>query len=217
MDVAMAERKVEMKNLTARMLKGAITAKFRADLAPTDMPATAQWTIKDVDLAEWRRDPANSQYSVRGLVSSTGTVQGTLSRLPASLSGSGELHLREGRLMGLPIISALIDVMKIPVPAALASTDKADATFKFTSPGVRIERIDIITGLLAARGDGIIKYDGTLDMRVNAGPVERLQSLLGKAGDLLGMVTDKLVGYKVEGRIGNPTVRLMVFDQKLGR
>ena len=115
------------------------------------------------------------------------------------------------------MISALVDLMKIKVPASLTPADKADATFKFTPPGVRIERLDVITGLLAARGDGIVRYDATLDMRLNAGPLERLQSLVGKAGDLLSLVTDRLVAYKVEGPMGNPTVRVMVLEQKLGR
>ncbi|HKQ48849.1 MAG TPA: DUF3971 domain-containing protein [Phycisphaerae bacterium] len=216
MDVAMAERKVELKSLAARLLKGDLTAQARVDLAATDRPAVAQWTIKDLDLAEWRSDSATSDQGLKGRVSSSGKVEASLARLPASLSGAGDMHIRDGRLVGLPLISALADVMKINIPSVMAPADKADATFKFTPPGVRIERLDIVTGLLAARGDGLVRYDGTLDLRVSAGPLEKLQSLLGKAGDLLSLVTDKLVTYKVEGRLGNPTVRIMVLDQKLG-
>lgn len=217
MDVAMAERKVELKSFAARMLKGEVSAQARVDLAAAEMPATARWTLKDLDLAEWRTDSGDSQQGIKGRVSSIGSVQAALSRLPDSLSGSGDVHLREGRLVGLPVISALVDLMKIKVPASMTPSDKADATFKFTAPGIRIERIDIVTGLLAARGEGIIRYDATLDMRVNAGPVERLQSLLGKAGDLLSRVTDRLVAYQVEGPMGNPSVRVVVLEQKLGR
>jgi hypothetical protein len=181
-----------------------------------DLPCKVNWTIKDLDLSEWRPASGDSQQSVKGLVSSSGAAQAALAGLPASLSGAGEIHLREGRLVGLPVMSALVDLMKIRIPAALSPADKADSTFRFTPEGVRIERIDILTALLAARGEGIIKYDATLDMRLNAGPLEKLQSLLGKAGDLLGHLTDKLVAYKVEGRLGNPTVRPMVLGEKLG-
>jgi hypothetical protein len=207
---------VELKSLAARLLKGEISATARVDLTGADLPATMTWTIKDLDLAAWRAASGDSGEGITGLISSAGSAQAALARLPASLSGSGEIHLREGRLMGLPLITALVDLMKIKIPEALSPADTIDATFTFTSPGVRIDRLDVLTALLAARGDGMINYDATLDMRLNAGPLEKLQSLLGKAGDLLGQLTDKLVAYKVEGRLGEPTVRMMILDQKLG-
>jgi hypothetical protein len=216
MDLAMAKRSVELKSLAARLLKGEISATARVDLTGADLPATMTWTIKDLDLAAWRAASGDSGEGITGLISSAGSAQAALARLPASLSGSGEIHLREGRLMGLPLITALVDLMKIKIPEALSPADTIDATFTFTSPGVRIDRLDVLTALLAARGDGMINYDATLDMRLNAGPLEKLQSLLGKAGDLLGQLTDKLVAYKVEGRLGEPTVRMMILDQKLG-
>jgi hypothetical protein len=216
MNVAMADRKVEIKSLAGRLLSGEVTADARVDLAETDMPAAVNWMIKDLDLSELRPDAPATQESVKGLVSSTGSAQAALTRVPASLTGSGDIHLRDGRLVGLPLVSALVDLMKIRVPSALSPADKADATYRFTSNGVQVERLEFITALLAARGEGIIRYDTTLDMRLNAGPVEKLESLLGKAGDLLGQLTGKLVAYKVEGRLGEPTVRLMVLEQKLG-
>lgn len=215
MDVAMAEQKLQLR-LAGKMLKGEISAQSGVELAATDLPATFNWIIKDVDLAEWRPSSGESQQRVKGLISSTGTAQAALVRLPASLSGPGEIHLRDGQLVGLPVISSLLDLMKIKLPAVLSPGDKADATFKLSPLGVQVERIDIITALLAVRGEGIIKYDGTLDMRLNAGPLEKMESLLGKAGDLLSHLTDKLVAYKLEGPLGNPTVRTLVLDQKIG-
>lgn len=59
------------------------------------------------------------------------------------------------------------------------------------------------TPAIAARAKGKIGFDQQLDLAVNAGPVEKMQSLLGKAGKvgkLLGditKVTDKLVTYRV--------------------
>src|SRR6185503_2365192 len=66
MNVVMAERTVELKSLAGRLLKGEISAQARVDLGATDLPATVKWTIKDLDLAEWRPDSGDSEQSLKG-------------------------------------------------------------------------------------------------------------------------------------------------------
>lgn len=215
-ECGLADRKAELKSLVCRTLKGEIAAKARVDLAAASLPATLEWTIKELEIGELHKDAAASQQDVVGKLSSAGTAQAALSALPGSLVGSGGVNLRDARLVGLPLVSGLVDLLKIKLPTAIAATDKADVAFTFTAPGVRISRMDIITTLVAARGEGLVGYDGRLDMRLNAGPIEKLESLLGKAGELLGKLTDKLVAYKVDGVVGAPIIRVMVLEQKLG-
>lgn len=215
-EAALGERKMTMKALNGRLLGGELSAAFSVDLGDTNMPAEFSWTGKNLDIGEWRPEGGTPENSLVGLVSTTGSGRAALTGLPQSLSGSGEIQLRDARLVGLPMMSALTRIMKIQVPPSLSRGDRADARFEFTPKGIQIKRIDIVTALVAARGEGLVGYDTGLDIRMNAGPLEKVQSLLGKVGDLLAHATDKLVAYKVEGRIGEPVVRVMVFEQRIG-
>jgi len=118
------------------------------------------------------------------------------------------LELREGRLVTIPIVHDLLDAMDVlgKIRGKTAYKDKADLAFDLTGDSVRVTEMKIVTTVAAVRGTGDIFYDGRLDMLVNAGPMEKVQSMLGEIGDILGKVTDQLVKYDVEGTVSDPSV-----------
>jgi hypothetical protein len=56
--------------------------------------------------------------------------------------------------------------------------------------------MEIETDWMAARGHGEISFDGLIDFDVNAGPLEKLQGMLGRVGNLFGQITDQIVTYR---------------------
>ena len=60
--------------------------------------------------------------------------------------------------------------------------------------------------MIEARGKGKIRYDGSLDLRVRAGLVNRLRGRLGRIGSILDTVTDNLVTNLVRGTLAEPQV-----------
>ena len=64
--------------------------------------------------------------------------------------------------------------------------------------------------MIAARGEGTIGFDQTLDLDVNAGPIEKIQEKLGPLGSLVGKVTDFVQGYTVKGTLADPKLGLRV-------
>jgi hypothetical protein len=64
--------------------------------------------------------------------------------------------------------------------------------------------------MAALRGHGDIYFDTRMDMLFNAGPVEKIQSLLGKIGDFLGRITDEISAYTVTGTLAEPKVGVKV-------
>jgi len=60
--------------------------------------------------------------------------------------------------------------------------------------------------VVLARINGVVAYDGTLDLEANAGPMEKVQGMLGEVGNILGKVTDQLVKYRITGKAGDPKV-----------
>lgn len=137
--------------------------------------------------------------------------------------GGGEIHLDRGRLVKLPVIgeltSAIIQGSRLfggkPKPVA---TEKVDTTFTFQKDVIRLSDFNYLGDLVAARGVGTISLDRKLDLTVNGGPIEKVQSLLGKqVGGLIGKVTDQLVGYRVTGTTDEPKIAVNVGGNDLNK
>ena len=74
--------------------------------------------------------------------------------------------------------------------------------------GMQLRDIECVSGGVGARGEGEILYDGTLNLRVNAGPLELMQNDMGAIGDVLGAVTDSLLKYHVTGPWKTPVLEV---------
>ena len=66
--------------------------------------------------------------------------------------------------------------------------------------------LQALAGPIGVRATGSVGFDGRLDLRANAGPLEGLQSSAGKLGSLTAAITDRLVRYLVRGTIDEPRV-----------
>lgn len=97
--------------------------------------------------------------------------------------------------------------------------DRGEAAFRLDEKGVEVTRSELVSTFIAARGEGRIGYDGALDLRVNAGPMEKLKSVLGDIavlGELSGQfskLTDRLMAYRVRGTVAAPQVEVRVLGR----
>ncbi len=205
---ARLEQKVAvLQGFSVTTLGGVITA--RGSL-PVDGSAPGQfnWEASKIDLEKMlRAKPSDKPPELAGLVSGSGNIQLLAPDFMQSLGGSGELQLRDGRLVSIPIIKQLASAMDVATSLVGAKRgDRVDASFNLTSDRINITKSEIVTSLLAARGGGDIMYTGALDLKMNAGPLEKLQSMLGKVGDIFGKITDGLVAYRIRGTLAEPKV-----------
>lgn len=177
------------------------------DLSKEGMPVTAAWLARNIRLRQVLRSGGQEEIPrLAGAVSTNGALRTTVEAPRQDVSGSGTLAVREGRLINLPLISRLAANLDSKSVAPGQLKDRADIHFEMTPEGVRIEKATIVSSLVAARGDGVVGYDASLNLELNAGPLEKMQVLLGEVGDVLGAITDRLVTYKVTGEIGDPQV-----------
>lgn len=194
----------------AETLGGLVEASADADLTATGIPATVAWTIEGVDLAELlRADPARQgPPPLAGMLAGSGSAAMDLASPRASLDGAGELRVREGTLSALPSLRRLAALLQIATGNLLrdALHHRADVSFGLGPAGFDVTSLEITTDSIGVRGSGTISFEGALDLSVNAGPLEKVQSLLGLAGDVLGAVTDRLVKYRIRGTVGDPQV-----------
>jgi hypothetical protein len=168
-----------------------------------------QWTMElDVDarglrIEESLRPVADRPPKYAGRVGVTGRVGGELASLPETVDGTGRVEITEGRLVNDPLFGGLVRAVRGGTVGA-GGNDQVRADVRLVPGQAQFRAIDLRSTAVAARGEGEIFFDGQIDFRFNAGPLERAEQLLGPLGDLLGKVTDKLVKYHVTGRIGEP-------------
>jgi hypothetical protein len=175
----------------------------------------ATWTARNLDLHELLRTQKSGEPpKLAGILNSAGTATTQLSDPKGKLAGSGDLQIKDGRLILIPGLKDIADKVGLG-DTLLGKSDlnhSLTATYDLTPVGIMLKESEFHTPAIAARAKGKIGFDQQLDLAVNAGPVEKMQSLLGKAGKvgkLLGditKVTDKLVTYRVTGPASKPEI-----------
>lgn len=196
----------------ASLHSGGVRVGAHVDLTSPGRPTRGEWRVDGVNLSEFLRSRPTEGAPPRlaGIVTGSGTVSTMLATPNESLSGEGEVRVENGRLVMLPGLTLLSDVINRGSRASgdTSSNHRATALFSLEAGGARIRESEVVTNTVAARGTGFVGFDRTLDLRVNAGPLEKLQSMLGPIGNLLGRVTDRLVTYTVRGTFDDPRVRV---------
>jgi len=223
LEASMADGLVTLTGLHVQMLKGTVAVHGDIALLKPGSPAQVFWEMQNLSLADLLaadksgekadNGPTDEKTSaaeptLAGLLSSSGSASTQLASPQELLAGKGELHIRDGQLLLVPGLTQLADLMHIATANLLRSSLKhtLDAQFDLVPAGIQITESELTTGSLAARATGMIGFDSTLDLAVNAGPMEKLQSLLGKAGDVIGSITDRLVKYRIRGSLDKPEV-----------
>jgi hypothetical protein len=65
--------------------------------------------------------------------------------------------------------------------------------------------------MVAARGGGTMWIDKRLDFKLNAGPIEKMQDMMGKQiGGAIALVTDQAIAYRVLGTADDPKIQAEV-------
>ncbi|HRQ71896.1 MAG TPA: hypothetical protein PLU35_02585 [Phycisphaerales bacterium] len=193
----------------AVLLDGQVQATGTAQLRDAAMPAALRWTADRLDLNTLLRSQEDrADARLAGRLRGEGTVTLSLNALAESIGGAGSINVENGRLLMVPGITQLADAMNIARGArdSRESNHRASASFDLAPSGINVTASEVVTNFLAARGTGTVGYDGSLDLAVNAGPLERVQSLLGRVGEAIGSVTDRLMKYLVRGTVEEPSV-----------
>jgi hypothetical protein len=157
----------------------------------------------------------SSDERLRGELNLDVEMNGVVTRLPQTLAGTGICSVTKGRLANIPVISALGRLMNV-VLLRSADNDQLEIDLELRPDGVVMPRISVVAGLMAVRGRGIVRFNDTIDLVLNGGPMERLQESIGAIGRALGSLTDRIVRYQVTGQIGDPSVRVRPLGINVG-
>ncbi len=207
-------RRLEIKGYDGQAA-GRFSMTIRDDGGLTD--ADVQLTGENLRLERLIRatvgeEEAAQTLPLAGRLSFATHLTGPAASLHEQASGTGWLEVNEGALARLPLLLRLRKMMgldtALPPEDRPAGKDTARIEWTYAGDRARLTKIEALTRWLALRGEGDLRFDGSLDLRVNAGPMERLQHALGRVGDWMASVTDRLVSYSVTGHVGNPQIRV---------
>lgn len=208
----MRDDRVEVRRIVAQMLEGEIRGDaviqlnngFDADVRLGGDGLDIEQTLRQMDPDQPARYAGVLDFDVSAALPLGGQGGGI------NLTGQGEASLRDGRIARVAVISDVIDFMEtrgeISQRRDAAGRDRGDMTFDLRGDHAYIEDIEIIGSWFAMRGRGQVFFDDRLNMNINAGPMQKVQSALGAVGDVLGALTDGLVAYRVTGPFARPRV-----------
>jgi hypothetical protein len=193
--------------LGATLLGGSVDINGEATLRGA-MPAKAKWEIRDIVL-ERALQAEKAEAPIAGHLRSTGQVTTELSRPQEALSGSGEVHITEGRLMNLPVLKKILDVgLKLAGRSVLKPQDSADATFEIKPDHIYLSDVRIKNPALNIKGSGQVFYDQRLDLTATARVMGNVEKLLGDAGKVLEALADNIATYRITGTRQNPKLQV---------
>ena len=148
-----------------------------------------------------------------GNLSAAITYSAPLAKWNQQAAGSGTVSIRQGRIDNLPVLGSILTGLNNSLSKTFAGdgktlTDMADGTFTFAGDQVQIDRFTGTSGALGFRATGTIGFDRRFALRLNAGPLERLQDSLGVIGGAWASVSDAIAGYRVTGTLDAPQVSM---------
>ncbi|MHC4976728.1 MAG: hypothetical protein ACYTF7_09005 [Planctomycetota bacterium] len=195
--------------LTLNILGGSVNVEAQADMTMPSLPAAASWTIADLRLEDF----LNSQQEdagpdMAGRIATQGNVTMAAKDGVASLSGTGTFNLSEGRLVGVPGLSDILNLVRETAGWETGGADTVDATFDITGQGINLTAFNYDSDVIAAEGFGWLNFNQTLDLNVAGGPVKALTNRLGKVGSLISDVATGAVRYGITGTFKEPEIEV---------
>jgi hypothetical protein len=202
----------------ADTLGGRVTVSSATiDLTAPTRPFNAVWNVDNVQLSQILRvAPTDEPPRFEGLVHAEGRIAGQADAdARESLDGWGKVAIRKGRLLNTNALSQIVGSLNLvrQFSGRGPNDDDVDLSFEIDPEGVTITDLTIMTQAVAVRGAakpvGVIRFDGTMNLLVNAGPLDSFKRMFGdRIGDIIGIVTDRLSTFEVSGPIGDTKVRM---------
>ena len=157
-------------------------------------------TGHDLRLERALKETTKFESNLAGVVTLDGSTSVTLRKFPTDLDGSGHISIKDGQLWSDSLYRGLME------EAGQTDTGKDSGSTEFSLRPDRVEfkKLLVVGGTTAAHGEGELLFNNRINFRVNAGVIERIEESLGSIGDVLELMTDRVVKYQVTGTWARP-------------
>ncbi len=147
--------------VTAQVFGGTLSGDVNVSLGESPHFA-ARVTLTDANLAEFAREAAPGLGRVSGRMHAGLSISGTAGEAH-TYSGSGSVRLREADIYEVPLMFALLKLLRIRRPDSTAFTS-SDIEFRVGGGRVNIDRADLNGDAISLRGRGEIEFDRRVNM-----------------------------------------------------
>ena len=187
------DRRAVLDRLDADTLKGKV--HLTADVGLVDpFEGQVHLTARDILIEETLRAASgggkgDGKPKYKGAMDTEVTLTGPMNKILTRSGGGGWLKLRNGRLSGLRVIDDIGQGLAQKIKSIFSDekesrldTDAADLEFRFMGDRIHFTNILAQTSTFAVRGHGDVWFDKRLDLLLNGGSPEKLQSVTDESG-----------------------------------
>ncbi|MDQ6810211.1 MAG: AsmA family protein [Verrucomicrobiota bacterium] len=208
---------LDLSDITARAGGGEITGGFTMQPESEDSPFTAKVRFRDVQADRIVAEAGGPA----GVI--TGKLEGFLDAAgktadPNALSGTGEIHLRDGEVRRYSVLEALGEILQIDELRQLKLND-AHVKYHITPGVVIIDELLLQSANVRLSATGTIGFDGRLQLPAQLAVNEKIRKQLFRAiRDNFQPIAESgfaAVNFEIGGTVERPHSNLM--DKVVGR
>lgn len=158
------------------------------------------------DLARLAQETLPARQGLRGSIHAEVDLQGE-GRSLTRLGGHGKLRLRDANLYELPLVLALLKILRIRQPDKTAFST-SDVDFRLEGGHIYLDRISFAGDAISLVGNGEMNYQGEIRLALHA-MVGRGELNLPVLQQVLGGASQQIMLIHVGGTLQNPqTIRV---------
>jgi len=169
---------------------------------------TVSATLSDANLERLACDCRGTPHRYRGRVFGSIEVSGTRAG-SHSLRGQGQLRLREADIYELPLVVAMLKVLRVKSPDRNAFASSS-VQFRIEGPHAYLDEIELAGDAISLVGNGEVGFDGDLQMTFRSimGDVETQLPAMKR---MLGGASGQFLLLHVDGTLADPELTTEAF------
>ncbi len=164
--------------------------------------------LYQADLSQAAQELVPGQQRLRGKIRASADLHGTGRNL-ANLSGTGKLALRDANVYELPVMIAMLKLLRVQTPDTNAFSS-SDMSFRIEGPHIYLDPITFSGDAISLSGNGEVDLQTNLQLAFSAqlGPTEERIPLIS---GLLGGASEQILQIRVKGTLQDPVVTKEAF------
>ena len=195
------------RRLTARVADGTLTVD--GSVAAGDAASFAvSCALADADLSRLAADATGGGSHYRGKVQATVRLQGSRAGTH-SLVGEGQVRLGDADIYELPVMVALLKILRVKVPDRTAFSSSV-VDFRVEGPHAYLDNIELSGDAISLVGNGEVDFDSNVNLVLR--PIMgEAQTQLPAMKRLLGGASGQFVLVHVDGTLAEPLTSTEAF------
>ena len=201
------DRRAESRRLTAKIADGTLTVDGSV-AAGEAAPFSVACSLANADLARLAADMAGGGHAYEGRVHAGLRLRGSRAG-PHSLVGDGQVRLVDADIYELPVMVALLKILRVKVPDRSAFTSSL-VDFRIEGPHAYLDNIELSGDAISLVGNGEVDFDSNVNLVLR--PIMgEAQTQLPAMKRLLGGASGQFMLVHVDGTLGEPVTSTEAF------